>query len=114
VKYRAVLDASAVSASSAISPRTSPTWIEPLAYAALIQAHVEKAEPAMQDLLVGLGHVVPVPLDLDDWKRTAAATSLLAGLDRACAALLVAYGSAQFLMTRQPDAYGEGIPTIGV
>jgi len=49
-----------------------------------------------------------------DWKRTAAATSLLAGLDRACAALLVAYGSAQFLVTRAPEAYGEGIPTIGV
>jgi hypothetical protein len=68
----------------------------------------------MLDLLTSLKHVVPLPLEVHDWKRTAAATSLLAGLDRACAALLVAYGSAQFLVTRAPEAYGEGVPTIGV
>ena len=44
----------------------------------------------------------------------AAATQLLGGLGRACAALSVAMGDAGYVVTVEPDAYGEGIETIAV
>jgi hypothetical protein len=46
--------------------------------------------------------------------QVAAATQLLGGLGRACAALAVACGDAGYLMTGEPEIYGEGMETIAI
>jgi hypothetical protein len=84
--------------------------------AALIEARtaVADANAGLLNVLAGLPYVVILPLDTDDWQQTAAAVQLLGGLGRACAALLVAYGIAGYVMTCEPDVYGEGIETIPI
>ncbi len=39
---------------------------------------------------------------------------LLGSLGRACAALLFARGHVDYVLTTEPDAYGEGIETIPI
>jgi hypothetical protein len=85
-----------------------------LPIAALIEAHtaVPDANAGLLSVLAGLRYVVILPLDSDDWQRTAAAVRLLGELGRACGALLVAHGVAGYVMTCEPEVYGEGIETI--
>ena len=52
-------------------------------------------------------------LDPDDWRRVAAAAHLLGTIARACAALPVAHGQADYLVTAEPRAY-PGISTIDI
>jgi hypothetical protein len=66
------------------------------------------------DVLLRLPNAVIWPLDLTEWRRVAAGTVLLGGLGRACAALPVALGQASYVLTAEPDAYGDGIETITV
>lgn len=66
------------------------------------------------DVLTGLPHAVTVPLEAEDWRRVAAATQLLGGMGRACAALLYASGHVDYVLTCEPEAYGDGIETIPV
>jgi hypothetical protein len=72
-------------------------------------------QQAMLDALAGHPHGEVLPLMSAGWRRVAAASSLLGGLGRACAALLVVVsGEAGYVMTAEPEAYGEGIETIGI
>lgn len=54
-----------------------------------------------------------LPLDTADWRRLAAATELLGGPARACAALPVVDHYADYLITAEPEAY-PGIDVIGI
>jgi len=73
----------------------------------------DKAWPLL-DVLVRLPHAVTVPLNAEDWRHTVAAAHLLGSLGRACAALLFARGHVDYVLTTEPDAYGEGIETIPI
>ncbi len=123
--YRLVLDTSAVAAYAAGSEHLGevlsevadePGALVALPLVALVEAHATLKDPATLDILVGLPHLHVLPLDdtaVADWRRYANATLLLGGLDRACAALLVAYGRAQLVATADPDGY-PGIDTVGI
>jgi len=52
-----------------------------------------------------------LPLDRDQWRPVAAAADLLGSIARACAALPVVLGQADYLVTAEPDAY-PGLNTI--
>jgi hypothetical protein len=52
-----------------------------------------------------------LPVDRDQWRRVAVAADLLGGIGRACAALPVVHGRADYVLTTEPDAY-PGLPTI--
>ena len=87
-----------------------------LPIAALIEARTTVAdhEAVLLDVLAALPYTVVLPLDdVDGWQRLAAATQLLGGLGRACAALAVTDGIAGYVMTREPGVYG-GIETIPI
>ncbi len=122
MKYHLALDATAVAAYAAGSIHVGEVLAEAaddtaghvaVPVAALLRAHVEGADPGRLDLLCRLPHVEVLPVDVDGWRRTAAATKLLIGLDRACAALLVVDGQAGFVVTADQDGYG-GIETIQI
>lgn len=55
-----------------------------------------------------------LPIEVTEWRQVAAATQLLGELGRACAALAVACGGAGYLVTGEPEIYGEGIETIAI
>ena len=52
-----------------------------------------------------------LPVDRDQWRHIAAAAHLLGGIGRACAALPVVLGRADYVLTAEPDAY-LGLRTI--
>jgi len=87
-----------------------------LPVACLIEARIAVTEEDAQllDVLVDLPLAVPLGLEFGPWRQVAAATQLLGGLGRACAALCVAHGAAGYVLTGEPEAYGEGIETIPV
>ena len=124
MRFRAVLDKSAIAAYAAGSEHVGEVLREiadegvevGLPVAALIEARIASrdADAAQLGLLAALPYTTVLPLDADGWPRTAAATQLLGSLGRACAALLVAAGQAGYVMTCEPDVYGEGIETIPI
>jgi hypothetical protein len=105
VRYRAVLDATAIAAYAAGSEHVGEVLGEfadekaqfGLPVACLIEARtaVTDREAQLLDLLVDLPLAVPLGLEFGPWRQVAAATQLLGGLGR-------------------PEAYGEGIETIPV
>jgi hypothetical protein len=123
VRFRAVLDASAITAYAAGSEHVGEVLREiadermpvALPVAALIEARtiIPDSDAALLDVLASLPHTAVLPLEADNWQRTAAAVCLLGGLGRACAALLVTRGIAGYVMTAEPDVYG-GIETIPI
>jgi len=66
------------------------------------------------DLLVALPHCVIRPVTADRWHDTSSAATLLGSLERATAALAVVHGEADYVMTGEAHAYGDGIETIEV
>lgn len=123
--YRLVLDTSAVAAYAAGSLNLGevlseiadePGALVAVPLVALVEAHAAVKDPAPLEVLVGLPYVYVQPLDevaVGDWRRYANTTLVLGGLDRACAALMVVYGRAQFVATVDPDGY-PGIETVGI
>jgi hypothetical protein len=121
---RAVLDATAVAAYARGSVDLGEVITEIAAEEAtvglpvvcLIEASPPADEPAQKllSILTALPHSVILPLNANDWQRHASAARLLGTLGRAQAALTVVNGQATYILTTEPDAYGEGIPTIAV
>jgi hypothetical protein len=121
---RAVLDTSAVLAFAAGSINVGETIGEiadegadfavPVASLLAAAGQVRADQQPMLDALATHPHGVVLALAPSGWRRVAAASSLLGDLGRACAALPVVSGEAGYVMTAEPDAYGEGIETIGI
>jgi hypothetical protein len=121
---RAVLDTSAVLAYAAGSIHVGETIGEiadegagfavPVVCLLAAADRVAEDQQPMLDALAGHPHGVVLPLAPLGWRRVAAASSLLGDLGRACAALPVVSGEAGYVMTAEPEAYGEGIETIGI
>lgn len=121
---RAVLDTSAVLAYAAGSIHVGETIGEiadegagfavPVVCLLAAAGLVPADQQPMLDALAGHPHGVVLPLAPAGWRRVAAASSLLSDLGRACAALPVVSGEAGYVMTAEPEAYGEGIETIGI
>jgi hypothetical protein len=87
-----------------------------LPVACIIEARIVVSEDVVRnlDLLVGLQFATLLPLEVTEWRQVAAATQLVGGLGRPCATLVVACGDAGYLMTGEPEVYGEGIETIAI
>lgn len=66
---------------------------------------------ALLNVLAEHRHAALLPLDGSHWHRVAAA--LLGTIARACAALPVAYGEADYVLTVEPEGY-PGIDVIGI
>jgi len=73
----------------------------------------DKAWPLL-DVLIRLPHALTVSLDAEDWRRAASAAQLLGTPGRACAALLFARGQVEYVLTGEPEVYGEGVETIPI
>jgi hypothetical protein len=121
---RAVLDTSAVLAFAAGSIDVGETIGEiadedagfavPVICLLEVASRVTADPQPMLDALASHPHGTVLPLAPAEWRRVAAASSLLGDTGRACAALPVVSGQAGYVMTAEPEAYGEGIETIGV
>lgn len=121
---RAVLDTSAVLAYAAGSIHVGETIGEiadegagfavPVVCLVTAADRVAADQQPMLDALASHPNGIILPLAPAGWRRVAAASSLLDDLGRACAALPVVSGEAGYVMTAEPDAYGEGIETIGI
>lgn len=125
MRFRAVLDSSAVRAYADGSEHVGEVLREfadeeisfAVPVASLVEARAAAATGAAVrklDVLVGLKFAVVLPLDSGDWAAVGAATGLLGGLGRACAALLVVHGQAGYVVTAEPEVYGDGIEAIAV
>jgi hypothetical protein len=56
-----------------------------------------------------------LPLDSEQWRHIAAAADLLGTIANACAALPVAHGQANYVVTDQPDVYADaGLDVIPI
>jgi hypothetical protein len=123
VSLRAILDTSAIRAyaagSIAVGELIGEFSDEGTAFGVpalcLVEAATGAAEHARSLLavLTEHPHAELLPLDPAQWQRIAAAAGLLGSVSRACAALPVALGQADYAVTAEPDAY-PGIDTIGI
>jgi hypothetical protein len=121
---RAVLDTSAILAYAAGSIHVGETIGEiadegagfAIPVVCLLSAadRVAADQQPMLDALANHPTGIVLPLAPAGWRRVAAASSPLGDLSRACAALPVVSGEAGYVMTAEPEAYGEGIETIGI
>jgi hypothetical protein len=125
LRFRAVLDPSAVLAYADGSEHVGEVLREfadeeisfAIPVACLAEARAAAATGVAVrklDVLVGLKFAIVLPLDSGDWASVGAAAGLLGGLGRACAALLVVHGQAGYVVTAEPEVYGEGVETIPV
>ncbi len=123
MSIRAVLDASAIRAYAAGSIAVGELIGEfseesaqfGLPVLCLINAAIE-ATPHTLSMLHLLTHHNDgqlLALDSDAWQRTATASTLYGTPDRACAALAVIDGDAEYVITTDPDAY-PGVDTIAI
>jgi hypothetical protein len=121
---RAVLDTSPVLAFAAGSINIGETISEiadegagfavPVVCLLAAVGRVTEDQQPMLDALAGHLYGVVLPLTPTEWRQVAAAALLLGDLGRACAALPVVSGEAGYVMTAEPEVYGEGIETIGI
>jgi hypothetical protein len=121
---RAILDTSAVLAFVAGSIHVGETIGEiadegagfavPVVCLLAAADRVTADQQPMLDVLASHPHAIVLPLISARWRRVSAAGSLLGDVGRACAALPVVSGKAGYVMTAEPEAYGEGIETIGI
>jgi hypothetical protein len=123
VTYRAVLDASAAIAYTHASVdlgevlgeiADEPGVLVAIPVAALVAAARAGADPQLLGALAEPPNVHVLPLEPGRWEHVASAAALLGSLDRGCAGLLSIDGEAELVLTRDPDVYGEGIPTVAV
>jgi hypothetical protein len=121
---RAVLDTTAVIAytlgSADLGEVITEIASEGAAVAVPVTCLLEAAQQAdsgafgLLDMLAAHAHSALLPLDTDRWRLHANAARLLGTLGRAQAAMCVIDGHASYVLTSEPDVYGEGIPTIAI
>jgi hypothetical protein len=74
---------------------------------------IDKHSHSLLTILAEHPDAIWLPLDETQWDQIAAAADLLGTVARACAALPVAHGHAEYIITAEPDAY-PGLEVIGI